>query len=200
MTVALLVTALVAFAATTVDDLIIVTALFATGCTPGRPSARTIIAGQYRGFGAIVGVSLAAAAGLQVIPDRWVGLLGLVPIVYGICGLWRLQRSNDEKPCPAVASTITGIAMVTFANGADNIGVFTPLFRSLHPTSAIMTAVAFLAMVGVWCAVGALLGTHRVVVANLARISHWFVPAVFIVIGVVILIATGAPTVITNTI
>lgn len=175
MTVALLVTALVAFAATTVDDLIIVATLFAAGCTAGRPSPRTIVAGQYHGFVAIVGVSLAAAAGLQIIPDRWVGLLGLVPIGYGSWGLWRLRHGNDEKARPAVASTVSGVAMVTFANGADNIGVFTPLFRTLHPTSATMTAIGFLAMVGVWCAVGAVVGTHRVVVANLARISHWLV-------------------------
>jgi cadmium resistance protein CadD (predicted permease) len=197
VTVSLLVAALVAFAATTIDDLIIVTALFTAGRTIGWPRPVTIIASQYIGFGAIVGVSLAAAAGLRVIPDRWVGLLGFVPIAYGIWGLARLWRS-DENSRPALASTITGIAAVTFANGADNIGVFTPLFRSLRPTGAIVTAIAFLALVGVWCALGALLGTHRAVVATLGRISHWLVPMVFIVIGVVILITTGAATLIAD--
>lgn len=199
MTAALLVAALVAFAATTVDDLVIVTALFTAGCTAGRPSRGTIITGQYGGFGAIVGVSLAAAAGLRVIPDRWIGLLGLVPIAYGIFGLWQLWRSDDENSRPAIASTATGIATVTFTNGADNISVFTPLFRSLHPTGAIVTAVAFLVMVGVWCGLGAVLGSHRAVIANLAG-SHWLVPAVFILIGVLVLITTGAATLITYTI
>lgn len=199
MTVSLLVAALVVFAATTIDDLIIVTALFTGARTTGRPSPRTIIAGQYSGFGAIIGVSLAAAAGLRVTPDRWVGLLGFIPIGYGIWGLWRLWR-NDENSRPTLASTTTGIAAVTFANGADNIGVFTPLFRSLHPTGAFVTAIAFLALVGVWCALGALLGTHRAVVTTLGRISHWLVPVVFIAIGVLILITTGAATLITDTI
>ena len=192
MTASLLVAALVAFAATTIDDLIIVTALFTAGRSTGRPRPVTIVAGQYIGFGAIVGVALASAAGLRVIPDRWVGLLGLVPIAYGIWGLVRLWRS-DENSRPALASTITGIAAVTFANGADNIAVFTPLFRSLHPADAVVTAVAFLALVGVWCALGALLGTHRAVVATLGRVSHWLVPVVFIVVGVVILITAGRP-------
>lgn len=174
MTAALLVAALVAFAATTVDDLVIVTALFTAGCTAGRPSRGTIITDQYGGFGAIVGVSLAAAAGLRVIPDRWIGLLGLVPIAYGIFGLWQLWRSDDENSRPAIASTATGIATVTFTNGADNISVFTPLFRSLHPTGAIVTAVAFLAMVGVWCGLGAVLGSHHAVIANLAAATGSF--------------------------
>jgi cadmium resistance protein CadD (predicted permease) len=153
VTVSLMVAAVVAFAATTIDDLIIVTALFTAGRTTGRPSPTSIIAGQYSGFGVIIVVSLAAAAGLRVIPDRWVGLLGFVPVAYGIWGLWRLWRS-DENSRPTLASTITGIAAVTFANGADNIGVFTPLFRSLHPTGAVVTAIAFLALVGAWCALG----------------------------------------------
>lgn len=199
VTISLLVAALVAFAATTIDDLIIVTALFTAGRTTGRPRPTTIIAGQYCGFGVIIGVSLAAAAGLRSIPDRWVGLLGFVPIAYGIWGLWRLWHS-DEDSHPIAASTITGIAAITFANGADDIGVFTPLFRSLHPAGAITTAVTFLALVGLWCALGALLGTHRAVVAVLGRISHWLVPLVFIVIGVLILITTGAATFIICTI
>jgi cadmium resistance protein CadD (predicted permease) len=198
VTVSLLVAALVAFAATTVDDLIIVTTLFTAGRTTGRPRPLTIIAGQYSGFTAIIGISLTAAAGLRVVPDRWVGLLGLLPIAFGLWGLWRLWRS-DKDSRSTLASTVTSIAAVTFANGADNIGVFTPLFRSLGSTGAILTAIGFLALVGVWCALGALLGTHRAVIATLGRISHWLVPVVFIAIGVLILTTTGAATLITDT-
>ncbi|MUL79738.1 cadmium resistance transporter [Mycolicibacterium sp. CBMA 226] len=191
MTSSLLVAAIVAFVATTIDDLIIVTALFTSCRTTGRPRAATITAGQYLGFALIVGLSLAAAAGLHTVPDHWVGLLGLVPVGYGLWGLWQLQRSDDQDGF-TLASTVTGIAAVTFANGADNIGVFTPLLRTLPVTAAIGTCIGFLLLVGVWCTLGALLGTHRTVVAILGRVSHWLVPVVFIVIGVVILVTTGA--------
>lgn len=193
MLASLLVAAIVAFAATTVDDLIIVTALFTAGRTAGRPRVATIIGGQYAGFAAILALSLAAATGLQAVPDRWVGLLGFVPIGFGVWGLGRL-RSNQEGLQSPPASSVTGIAAVTFGNGADNIGVFIPLFRSLGVTGALLASVGFLALVGVWCALGALLGTHRVVVATLGRISHWLVPVVFIVIGILILLTTGALT------
>jgi cadmium resistance protein CadD (predicted permease) len=181
----------VAFVATTIDDLIIVTALFTASRATGRPRPVTIIAGQYLGFALIVGLSLAAAAGLHTVPDHWVGLLGLVPIGYGVWGLRQLRHS-DEQERFTLASTVTGIAAVTFANGADNIGVFTPLLRNLPIATAIGTCVGFLLLVGVWCVLGALLGTHRAVVAILGRVSHWLVPAVFIVIGVLILATTGA--------
>jgi cadmium resistance protein CadD (predicted permease) len=195
----LLAAALVAFVATTVDHLIIVTALFTTSRVTGRPRPTTIIVGQYAGFGAIVAISLVAAAELHAVPDRWVGLLGFVPIGFGVWGLlklWRRRGSDDAKP--ALASKATSIAAITFTNGADNIGVFTPLFRSMPIGTAALTAVGFLALVGQWCALGALLGTHRAVVATLGRIHHWLVPLVLIAVGVLILITTGAITLITE--
>jgi cadmium resistance protein CadD (predicted permease) len=186
----LLVAAFVAFAATSVDDLIVVTVLFTASRTTGRPHAWTIVAGQYIGFGAIIGASLFLAAGLRVIPDRWVGLLGFVPIAYGLWYLWRLRR-DEEDSASVVASSVTSIALITLANGADNIGVFTPLFRSMHGGLVVVVA-GFQVLVGIWCAVGALLGTRRAVVATLGRIAHLVVPVVFIVVGLLILSTTGA--------
>jgi cadmium resistance protein CadD (predicted permease) len=185
----------VAFVATTVDDLIIVTAFFTAGRVTGRPRPLTVVTGQYVGFGLIVGISLATALGLHAVPDRWVGLLGFVPIGFGVWGLWQL-RATDEASRPVLATTVTGIAAVTFSNGGDNIGVFTPLFRSLPIGGAILTASGFMALVGVWCLLGALLGRHRLVVATLGRISHWLVPVVFIAIGVLILVTSDALTII----
>ena len=190
MTASLLATAVVAFLGTTVDDVIILTALFVTRRRDGVPRARSVIIGQYLGFAALLALSLLAATGLRIVPDRWVGLLGLVPIGFGVWGLWRL-RGSDEDSRPPVASTAGRVAAITFANGADNISVFTPLFRSLHATGAVLAAGLFLVLVGVWCAVGALLGSHRVLVAVLGRISHWLVPVLFIAVGVLILITTG---------
>ena len=96
-------------------------------------------------------------------------MLGFLPIAFGIWAPRRLWPS-DENSHPAIASTVAGIAAVTFANGADNIGVFTPLLR--NATEAIVAAAAFLALVGVWCALGALLGNHRFVVSTLGCASH----------------------------
>jgi cadmium resistance protein CadD (predicted permease) len=179
-------TAVVAFAGTTVDDLVILAALFAARRVNGTPSRSAIVGGQYAGFAAILAVALLAATGLQIVPDRWVGLLGLVPVGFGGWALWRLRR-GDEDSRPTLAVTMPGIAALTFANGADNISVFTPLFRSLQTTDALATALLFLVLIAVWCASGAWLGTRKAVVATLGRVSHWLVPTVFIVVGLLIL-------------
>jgi cadmium resistance protein CadD (predicted permease) len=190
VTASLLATAMAAFAGTTVDDLLILAALFLSRRTSGSPRAIAIIGGQYAGFAAILGVALLAATGLRIVPDRWVGLLGLVPIGFGVWGLWRL-RGSDAESRPVLASTGTRIAAITFANGADNISVFTPLFRRLHPAGALLATALFLALVGIWCGIGALLASHRAAVPTLGRVSHWLVPAVFIAVGVLILITSG---------
>lgn len=190
MTASLLATAVIAFAGTTIDDVIILTALFMARRAGGSPRAVAIIAGQFAGFAVILGVALLAATGLRIVPDRWVGLLGLVPIGFGMCGLWRL-RGSDEDSRPPLASTATRIAAITFANGADNISVFTPLFRTLHTAGSLLAAALFLMLVGLWCVIGALLGTHSAVVAALGRISHWLVPVVFIAVGGLILLSSG---------
>ena len=187
MTVSLLVTAVVAFVGTTIDDVIILTALFLARRSTGRPTAGRIVAGQYAGFVAILAVALLAATGLRIVPDRWVGLLGVVPIAFGLWGLWRLRGSTADSR-PPLATSAPGIATIAFANGADNISVFTPLFRSLHTTGSLLATALFLVLIGVWCGFGALLGSHRTIVATLGRISHWLVPVVFIAVGALILV------------
>jgi cadmium resistance protein CadD (predicted permease) len=186
MTASLLVTAVLAFMGSTVDDVIILTTLFMAHRTVGRPRTSTIIAGQYAGFAAIIGTSLVAATGLQVVPGHWVRLLGLVPIAFGLWGLSRLRHTGSNSR-PPLASTAPRIAAITFANGADSISLFTPLFRTLHTAGSLLTTALFLLLVGAWCALGATLGSRQAAVTTLGRISHWLIPLVFIAVGALIL-------------
>nr|WP_225954029.1 cadmium resistance transporter [Kibdelosporangium phytohabitans] len=171
------------FVGTNVDDLIVLTVLLLSARANGAPKRWQIWAGQYSGIGVLVGVSALAALGLTIIPDRWVGLLGLVPIALGVRGL---LKARDEQP-PAVATGMLSVAGVTIANGADNIAVYTPLFRTIGLWPSVLTAAVFAALVAVWCLAGSWLGSHKKVIAVARRYGHWIVPAVFIAIGAVIL-------------
>jgi cadmium resistance protein CadD (predicted permease) len=186
-----LATAFVAFAGTTVDDLVVLAALFTTNRAVGRPNTATIVGGQYAGFASIVVLALLAARGLQIIPEPWIGLLGLVPIGFGLWGLVR-AGTGDRDDKPPLASTFPQVVAVTFANGADNISVFTPLFRSMELIGSLTVAGVFLGLIGVWCGIGRALGTHRIVVGTIGRVSHWLVPIVFIVVGTSILVTSGS--------
>lgn len=117
-------------------------------------------------------------------------MLGFVPIGFGVWSLWRLRgtEETDRKP---LAGSVSGIAALAFANGADNISVFTPLFRSLHISGSAVTAALFLALIGLWCGIGAALGANRAAAAATGRIAHWLVPVVFIGVGLLIVIDGG---------
>ncbi|WP_176308599.1 cadmium resistance transporter [Micromonospora sp. NBS 11-29] len=176
------------FAATNLDDVVVLTVLFVAARRSGRPRPWQIVAGQYAGIGALVAVAVVAAAGLLVVPDPWPGLLGLLPIALGVRAL--LARRADDEP-PAVVGTLFGVAGVTVANGADNIAVYVPVFRALDPVAGLVWLVVFAVLVAVWCAVAAALGGHPRVVALVGRAGHWLVPTIFIAIGAIILLTSG---------
>ncbi|MBM0234672.1 cadmium resistance transporter [Micromonospora sp. STR1_7] len=179
--------AAVVFAATDIDDVVILTLFFVSARTTGRPRAWQIVAGQYLGIGALASASAVVAAGLLVVPDPWTGLLGLLPIALGIRAL--ALRDGDETPT-VVASTL-GVAGVTIANGADNVAVYVPVFRALGAADSAIFLLVFALLIAAWCAAAAWLGGHPRVVRLVERAGHWLVPAIFVGIGVVILASSG---------
>jgi cadmium resistance protein CadD (predicted permease) len=182
------VTAAGVFAGTNVDDLIVLTVLFLAARASGRPKAWQVWAGQYGGIAALVLISGLGALGLTLVPDRWVGLLGLVPLGLGVRGLIAAtRRAGDADEAPVVAGNAFAVAGVTIANGADNIAVYTPLFRTIGVAGSVVTVAVFAALVAVWCLAASWLGSHRRVIAVVERWGHWLVPVVFILIGAVIL-------------
>ncbi|MET8091193.1 cadmium resistance transporter [Micromonospora sp. NPDC005220] len=179
--------AAVVFAATDIDDIVILTLFFVAARTTGQPRTWEIVAGQYLGIGALALASAVIAGGLLVVPDPWTGLLGLLPIALGV----RALRGSDDDEAPAVVTGALGVAGVTIANGADNVAVYVPVFRALGVADSAVFLLIFVLLVALWCAVGAWLGGHRRVVRLVERAGAWLVPTIFIAIGLVILVSSG---------
>ncbi|MCT1606953.1 cadmium resistance transporter [Nesterenkonia massiliensis] len=138
-------------------------------------------------------ISVIAALGLTIVPDEWVGFLGLIPLGIGIWTLVRgLRRNGDDDDDDKITAVgLWGVAGITIANGADNISLYTPIFRTSTPADVAIMIVVFLVLVAVWCVAGRLIGTHKVVTETLERVEHWLVPVVFIGLGLFILIESG---------
>ncbi|MEU8333494.1 cadmium resistance transporter [Micromonospora sp. NPDC048839] len=179
--------AAVVFAATDIDDIVILTLFFVAARTTGRPRPWQIVAGQYLGIGALALASAVVAAGLLVVPDPWTGLLGLLPIALGV----RALRGSDDDETPTVVTGLLGVAGVTIANGADNVAVYVPVFRALGLADSAIFLLVFVLLIALWCAAGAWLGGHPRVVRLVERAGHWLVPAIFVGVGVVILVGSG---------
>ncbi|WP_229401377.1 cadmium resistance transporter [Micromonospora okii] len=180
------------FTGTNIDDIIVLTVLFLSARASGKPRPWQIWVGQYAGIATLVAVSAIAALGLTVVPDQWVGLLGLLPFGLGVRGLLGAIRSrHDEQPTPTVASGILPVIGITVANGADNISVYTPVFRTVGVAAGLITVAVFAVGVAVWCLAASWLGSHRRVVDVVERYGHWIVPGVFMLIGAAIVIESG---------
>lgn len=182
------------FAATNIDDIVVLTVLFLASTRGALPGWK-VVAGQYLGFITLVALSVIAAAGLTLVPDQWVGFLGLVPLGIGVYGLIRTLRrrgGDDDDDAPTIrAGGLLGVAGITIANGADNISLYTPVFRTSPIPDTVITIIVFLVLVAVWCLVARLVGTNKTVTEALEKIEHWLVPAVFIGLGLYILLGSG---------
>ena len=180
----------VVFAATNLDDLVVLAVLFRAAGTGGPLSRRGIVVGQYLGIGVLVGAGAMVAAGLVRVDGRVVGVLGLVPLGLGVRGLWRARGGREPEVLASVAG-VGGVALLTCANGADNLGVYVPWFRDRGAGAVVAFVVVSLVLVGVWCVGGIWLAGRRPVVVVLDRWGRWLVPLVFVVLGVAVLVEAG---------
>ncbi len=183
------------FAATNIDDIVVLTVLF-LATTRGSLKGWQVVLGQYLGFIALVAISVIAALGLTIVPDEWVGFLGLIPLGIGLYGLVRYLRrrgeeDDDDDESSIKAGGLLGVAGITIANGADNMSLYTPVFRTQPIPDTVVTIVVFLLLVAVWCLAARAIGTNRRVTEALERIEHWLVPVVFIGLGLYIMIGSG---------
>lgn len=181
----------VSFAATNIDDIFVLTLFF--GQVGRRLRRWHVIAGQYLGFAALVAISLIGFFARMVVSPAWTGLLGLLPIGIGVRSLLRRDRGEEEKPGVKGAAGVLSVAAVTFANGGDNIGVYTPLFAASELASLLVMLAVFFVMLAVWCAAGVFIGGHPGVKKTLDRYGHLIVPFVLIGLGVYIILESGTP-------
>ena len=74
--------AFVSFISTNIDDIVILMLFFSQ--TNDIMKIHHVVIGQYLGISVLTIVSIIGALGVSVVPDEYVGLLGLVPIYLGI--------------------------------------------------------------------------------------------------------------------
>lgn len=186
-----IITGVASFAATNIDDIFVLTLFF--GQVGRRLRRWHVIVGQYLGFAALVAISLIGYFAQLVVSPAWIGLLGLLPMAIGVRSFLRRDEGEEEKPKAKGAAGVLSVAAVTFANGGDNIGIYTPLFAASELASLLVMLAVFIVMLAVWCVAGFFIGGHPGVKKTLDRYGHLIVPFVLIGLGVYIIIESGTP-------
>jgi cadmium resistance protein CadD (predicted permease) len=179
----------VAFVSTNIDDAFVLVGFF----SDARMRTASVVAGQFLGITALTAAAIAFSLLTFALPDRDVGLLGILPVLIGIWHLWKALRSDDGDAHPPVGfGAVLSVAAVTVANGGDNIAVYVPLFSRQTFTGTLAICAVFAAMTAVWCVAGAALVGHPKLGAPLRRWGSRIMPLVLIALGVFILISSGA--------
>ncbi|MDI1434539.1 cadmium resistance transporter [Polyangium sorediatum] len=181
--ISLLGVAIVVFASTNVDDILLLSAFF----SDPRYAPRQVVVGQFLGIAVLVVASFVCARLAIVIPPGWIGLLGLAPLVLGVRALWKLRSSaptdeSGEAPPAMSGSRALEVASATVANGGDNLGVYIPLF-SRDPPFVPAYAATFAVMTAVWCAAGYYLVNNPIVGKTISRYGRVALPFVLMGLG-----------------
>ena len=186
--------AIVVFASTNVDDIFVLLGFF----TDPKFRAKQVVIGQYLGIAALYGVSVLASFLVLVIPAAYIGLLGFAPIFFGLRRLWELwngvetgDNPEDHEKASVGHGNIVAVALVTIANGGDNISIYTPLFATRSVYEILAIGGIFAILTAVWLGAAHSLVNHPTLGAPIRRHGHRVVPFILIALGILILYEAG---------
>ena len=186
--------AIALFASTNVDDMFVLVGFFAD--PKFRP--REIVTGQYAGIATLFALSVLGSLLALVISRAYIGLLGIVAIALGVKRLFDLYRNREltesslEHPDTGRHTRVATVAFLTFANGADNLGIYMPAFAIRSPIEIGMIAAIFAVMTGLWCFSAHWLVHHPRFGKPIRRYGQRVAPLVLIAIGVSIMYDAGS--------
>lgn len=187
----IVIASILCFIATTIDDLFLDMLFFAQATT--RKQVRSIFIGKYIGIGLLVLLSCLGAYGLQFISEKYIGLLGLLPIAIGIKeGIEYFRKKSEEDDLEEQPELSKGfmwsVVLVTISSGADNIGVYIPLFANYTVAQMTIVVITFMIMIAFWCFLGKTLSSLPYFRKFLLKYKQMIVPIVLICLGVYIIL------------
>ncbi|MFA5992432.1 MAG: cadmium resistance transporter [Candidatus Pacearchaeota archaeon] len=191
----LIITAILTFTATNFDDLILLIIYF----SQRESNPKRIILGQYLGFTFILLVSFIGFAASLLVNSKWVGLLGILPIIIGIKKL-RQKPKKIEVPKkikePAFFKKIFNIevwsvAAITFANSGDNLSIYIPLFINQSWLNVFEIIFMFLIFVALWCYAAYKIVNYKRFKVIIEKYGVKIMPWILIILGIFILAKNG---------
>lgn len=186
-------TGVTAYVSTGLDYLIILMVIFSRVKHQDR---WLVLVGDFVGTIVLVGSSLILALVLGFVPAPWLlGLLGLIPIYLGL----KLWFQGDDDDTAAIANQVTNpqslimsVAVITMATcGADNVGIYVPLFTTVEPAAIPVILLTFAVMVVLFWEIGYRLACLPKVATVLEKQGRYLTIAVYILIGLYILWDNG---------
>lgn len=191
-------TAIMLYTATAVDLLVILLIYFAR--VTDKRQIRDIYLGQYLGSLTLIAVSLFFAFVLHYVPEKWLlGLLGLIPIYFGI-RVWFVADTGEERAesrlnNKGLSKLTETVAIVTIGScGADNLGLFVPYFVTLDHAQLAMTLLTFVVMIYLLVFSAQKISCLPRIGEFIERYNRWVISVIYIGLGLFIILDNGTIT------
>lgn len=156
-----------------------------------------VTAGQFLGIGILTALSLAGGRLLALIPQAWLGLLGLIPIVIGVIYIIENRKNDadddDEEKAKNAGIGVISVALLVLADGGDFVGVFAPLFSGFATAGTVTAVAVCAALTALWCVAGNALSRLPRLRGLIEKYCRVIVPAVLIILGAYILLQNYLP-------
>ena len=93
--ISIVTTSIVSFISTNIDNIFVMMVLYAR--VDETFKKKYVVIGQYLAIGILTAISLSAAFGLNFVPQKYVGLLGFIPIALGVKEWISYKRPVQNK-------------------------------------------------------------------------------------------------------
>ncbi len=176
--------AISAFISTNIDDFFIDSILF-FDCKSKKETNEVII-GKYLGMSILVSVSLIITTN---IPKNFIGYLGFIPLILGIKEIIEnLKNDDNEQKQNRLTNKIINTTLITISDGADNIGIYIPIFVQLDQYQIMITILVFLILIYLYSKLAISITEIPLIKKILEKYRNIIVPLVYISLGIYILV------------
>jgi cadmium resistance transport/sequestration family protein len=181
---------IITFVATGIDEMLLLILLFTHA--KNHKQIRQVYIGQQLGMTLILLVAVLAIYWISFISEKWIGLLGLLPIIIGVMELFEKDEEEESETVlqkTAIFSNLTiRVIIIAIAGGAEELAIYVPYFTSLHVKELILAILTFILLVPIWSAICHMLGSMKQIYTFVGRFQRFVIPIVFIGIGLKILL------------
>lgn len=191
--VEIVLSSVVVFVATSVDELVVLTTIFAYA--ERRKAVLQVYAGQLISQAVLLTISALAAFGIETVSQRGIGLLGIIPIVLGIRILFGGNEDDEAQETAnrlgSRASFTLTVALIAIGGGSEELAVFIPFLGTLATPDLVVALLTLLLLVPLWCRLSQRIASVERIQGWITRYQRIFVPVVFIGLGVVVIVDSG---------
>lgn len=180
-------TMLLTYLATSIDEIPILFLFYTRAKRRGEQ--RQITLSYYIGTFLLIGIGLLGARGLLLLPQRWmVGFIGLIPFILGIKILLRgEEEEKTETLMKCFPSLGLQVFMVTLAFGADDLGVYIPLFTTFGALEIIIMLLLVILGTAVLCFVSHRLASVDLLTEFIEKRERYIIGSIFILLGIYVM-------------